>query len=456
MSRATSVRSRVPIADVRLRCAWCASERAADLDPWCAACGGSLRAVFAPRSARDVVTVTLGEGGTPLLSIPRAGGAGVWAKAEWVNPTGSFKDRGSAVAVSVAVALGARGVVVASAGNNAASVSAYAARAGLPCLAVLPASTPQNKVIQALAHGATVARIAGDFSDAYRIAEVVRREAGWANLTSTYLQPYMTAAHGSIAGEIAAALDGVVGSVIVPVGAGPMLEGMVEGFERLVGAGAVARMPLVIGVQASGCAPIAAAFERGDEAVTAWPDAPTSIASSINDPLRGYADDGTRTLRTVRWIGGTVVSVDDGAIATAMRDLGALEGMAVEPASATTLAALRALDPTTEIPSPGRPGPDRPRAQGPGACHRVCRRQPGPRRGWGAHARGAHRFRAVIALAPSTAWARAAQHRTRRFGGDEGTRTPDPRDANAVLFQLSYIPTGGRAASADGGPVREW
>jgi threonine synthase len=352
VSRATSARPRVAFADVRLVCAWCASERPADLDPWCAACGGSLRAVFTPSTPADLVTVTLGEGRTPLLPIPRAGGADVWAKAEWVNPTGSFKDRGSAVAMSAAVALGARGVVVASAGNNAASVSAYAARAGLPCVAVLPASTPRNKVIQALAHGATVARIVGDFSDAYAIAEIVRREAGWANLTSTYLQPYMTAAHGSIADETAAALDGVVGSIVVPVGAGPMLEGIVEGLERLVAGGSVVAMPLVVGVQASGCAPIAAAFARGDEAVTAWPGAPTSIASSINDPLRGYADDGTRTLRTLRRVGGMAVSVTDDAITDAMRDLGTHEGMAVEPAAATTLAALRALDPAKEIPRP--------------------------------------------------------------------------------------------------------
>jgi len=338
-------------ATLRLECTWCAATRPADLDPWCAACGGSLRVSLGGRPVRDLVTVTLGEGRTPLLPIPRAGGAGVWVKAEWVNPTGSFKDRGSAVALSAAVALGAAGVVVASAGNNAASVSAYAAQAGLPCVAVLPSSTPQNKVIQALAHGARVARVAGDFSDAYRIAEVVRREAGWANLTSTYLQPYMTAAHASIADEIATALGGVIGSIVIPVGAGPMLEGIVDGFERLVGAGAVVAMPRIVGVQASGCAPIAAAFERGDETVTAWPGPPTSIASSINDPLRGYPDDGTRTLRTVRRVGGVAVAVDDGAIGVAMRDLGR-EGMAVEPASATGLAALRALDPTVRLPRP--------------------------------------------------------------------------------------------------------
>jgi threonine synthase len=131
-----------------------------------------------------------------------------------------------------------------------------------------------------------------------------------------------------------------------------MLEGIVEGFDRLVGTGALAAMPLVVGVQAAGCAPIAAAFDRGDEAVTAWPGAPSSIASSINDPLRGYADDGTRTLRTLRRVGGLAVAVDDAAITDAMRDLGAREGMAVEPAAATPLAALRALDVTRDVPRP--------------------------------------------------------------------------------------------------------
>ena len=354
MSRETSVPPSGRVADVRLECAWCGAIRPADLDPWCASCGGSLRAVLTPAGARptDLVTVTLGEGRTPLLPIPRAVGPDAWVKAEWVNPTGSFKDRGSAVALSVAVALETAGVVVASAGNNAASVSAYAARAGLPCVAVLPASTPRNKVIQALAHGATVVRVAGDFSDAYRVAELVRRETGWVNMTSTYLNPYMTAAHASIATEIAEALDGVIGSIVVPVGAGPMLEGIAEGFERLVAAGSVARMPLLIGVQASGCAPIVAAFERGDATVAAWPGPPTSIASSINDPLRGYPDDGTRTLRALRRVGGVMVSVDDAAVAVAMRDLGRLEGMAVEPASAATLAGLLALERAMAVPRP--------------------------------------------------------------------------------------------------------
>jgi len=340
------------ILDVRLECAWCGATRRADLDPWCATCGGSLRARFEPQLPVDAVTVTLGEGQTPLLAVPRAGGPGVWGKAEWVNPTGSFKDRSAAVAMSAAIALGATGVVVASAGNNAASVSAYAARAGLPCVAVLPASTPQNKVIQAQAHGARVARVSGDFSDAYRIAELVRREVGWVNMTSTYLNPFMTAAHATIAYEVASALDGAVGSIVMPVGAGPMLEGIVEGFERLVGAGETAVMPLVVGVQAAGCAPIVKAFERGDAAVEAWPGAPVSIATSINDPLRGYPDDGTRTLRTIRRVHGVAVAVADEAIVAAMHDLGATEGMACEPAAASTLAGLRELDSRMTIPRP--------------------------------------------------------------------------------------------------------
>jgi threonine synthase len=340
------------LADQRLVCAWCGVGRPADLDPWCAACGGSLRVDLGRRRPIDLVTVGLGEGGTPLLPIPRAGGPGVLAKAEWVNPTGSFKDRGSAVAMSVAVALGAPGVIVASTGNNAASVSAYAARAGLPCVVLLPAATPRNKVIQAMAHGGIVVRIAGDFSDAYRIAELVRQAEGWVNMTSTYLQPWMTAAHGAIADEIAATLDAVVGSIVVPVGAGPMLEGVVEGFERLIEAGSAGGMPLVVGVQASGCAPIADAWARGDTEVAAWPGPPTSIASSINDPLRGYPADGTRTLRALRRVGGRAIAVDDEAISVAMRDLGTLEGMACEPAAAAALAALRALDRETAVPRP--------------------------------------------------------------------------------------------------------
>lgn len=338
---------------VLLECAWCGAQRAPDLDPWCGACGGSLRLATGPRAVgtpldavlAGIGPLSLGEGATPLLPLRRLyPGGTVLGKAEWMNPTGSFKDRGAAAAMGVASALGAPGVVVASTGNNAASVSAYAARAGLPCMVILPAATPRGKVVQALAHGATVVRHRGDFSDSYRLAESVRLEAGWANLTSTYLNPYMTTAHGAIAREILAAMGGELGTVLVPIGAGPMLEGIAVELDRARGGGLIGRLPLVIGVQAAGCAPIARAFDLNAEQVDEWPHPPVGIANSINDPLRGYSSDGTRTLGILRRHGGVAIAVTDTEIEAAMVDLGTMEGMAVEPAAAATLAAFRTLD----------------------------------------------------------------------------------------------------------------
>jgi threonine synthase len=358
-----------PAPTVRLGCGWCGAERGLDLDPWCQSCGGSLEVrderldvstwpVGSLWDYADVLPVaqrvSLGEGATPLLRLDRLlRHDDVWAKAEWTNPTGSFKDRGVAVAVSAALELGAEGVVCASTGNNAASVSAYAARAGLPCLVILPAGTPRAKVFQALVHGATIVEVEGSFSDAYRVAlDVQSADAGFANLTSTFLNPYMTAAHATIAYELRAQLGRDVGSVVVPIGAGPMLVGIIDGFARLVRAGASQRAPMPIGVQAAGCAPIAKAFAAGAEEVRSWDAEIDSCAGSINDPLIGYAADGTRTLRAVRAAGGEVRAVDDGSIQAALRDLGGVEGIGCEPAAASALACFRGMDQARALPRP--------------------------------------------------------------------------------------------------------
>ncbi len=347
------------LSRTRLICFFCGAARPADLHPVCRACGGTMIArtlwpgrLPAGRRFWDFADllpvanhrVSLGEGGTLLLKLQRLfPDDAVYAKAEWTNATGSFKDRGSAVAVSAALSQGAEGVICASTGNNAASVSAFAARAGLPCIVALPKGTPANKIIQAKAHGAIVLEVPGDFSDAYReAARIQGAVAGWANLTSTYLNPYMTAAHATIFYELHAEL-GEVGTVIVPIGAGPMLDGIMQGARTLHEQGYLKRLPLPIGVQGTGCAPIADAFACGEDVVAAWPAPVQGMAGSINDPLRGYPDDGTRTLRILRSANGRAVAVSDLQIRRAMRDLGRREGIAAEPAAATPLAAWRDL-----------------------------------------------------------------------------------------------------------------
>jgi threonine synthase len=354
------IKSQGGLAGTKLVCFFCGETRAPDLDTACRACGGSLIAAMAadavfPDSARTFWDfaqvlpvgddrVSLGEGATPLLKLDRLfPNDEVYVKAEWTNVTGSFKDRGSAVAVSAAKALGAVGVICASTGNNAASVSAYAARAGMPCVVALSKGTPVNKIIQAKAHGAIVLEVEGSFSDAYAAANRIQVESpGWANLMSTYMNPYMTAAHATIFYEAQAAL-GRVGSIVVPIGAGPMLDGIMQGARLMKGRGLIDALPVPVGVQGTGCAPIADAFERGLDRVEEWTAPVTGMPGSINDPLRGYAEDGTRTLRIIREAGGHAVAVTDEEIRRAMIDLGQGEGMTAEPASMTPLAALRKL-----------------------------------------------------------------------------------------------------------------
>jgi threonine synthase len=350
----------------RLGCVWCGAERPLDLRGTCSACGGTLEVRGGGRAeARRVSSlwdfaralpvrrrVSLGEGATPLVRLETLGaGDELYAKAEWRNPTGSFKDRGSTVAVSAALELGARGVVCASTGNNAASVSAYAARAGLPCLVVLPAGTSPAKIFQARLHGATIVEVEGTFSNAYDLAAAIAAaDERWPNLTSTFLNPYMTAAHATIAYELVGELGRAPGTVVVPIGAGPMLVGIRDGFRRL--ADSFGPEPVLVGVQAAGCAPIARAWEAGADEVDAWPDEVASCAGSINDPLVGYAGDGTRTLRAIRASGGAAVAAGDEAILAALRDLGSREGIDCEPAAAATLAAVRLRDAVEPLPRP--------------------------------------------------------------------------------------------------------
>jgi threonine synthase len=295
--------------------------------------------------------VTLGEAGTPLLALDRVAPAGsLFGKAEWCNPTGSFKDRGAAVAMSWARRLGAERVVAASTGNNAASVAAYSARAGLPCALLVPHTTTDAKLAQAVAAAAEVLEVTGTFSDCHRLATALAdTDAACANLTSTYASPFMTEAHKSIAYEVVDALGGAPGSIVIPLGAGPMLAGIIKGFEELLASGRVTRVPVPVGVQAAACAPIVSAFDAGAAEVTAWEGAVHTTAASIADPLVGYAHHGTRTLRLLRRHGGVAVAVDENAIVAALRDLGAGEGVVCEPAAASTLAAVRSLG---HLPSP--------------------------------------------------------------------------------------------------------
>jgi threonine synthase len=194
-------------------------------------------------------------------------------------------------------------------------------------------------MLQIEAVGARIVRVKGNYSDAYELARAAAEDYGWANLTSTYVNPYMLEGDKTVAFELFEQLgERVPDWVLVPVGAGPFLAAIHKGFEELGVSG-----PRMVAVQAAGCAPVVRAFEAGAKEVREWEDPVETAASSIADPLRGYPEDGTRTLSVVRESGGEAVTVSEEETRKATIDLARSEGLLVEPGAAVAVAAHRKL-----------------------------------------------------------------------------------------------------------------
>jgi threonine synthase len=335
-----------PVQTVRLRCVSCDRRHPADLLYACPRCRGILEVDHGAEPPTDAYfydsATTLGEGATPLLRAKPAtlhaefAGA-LFLKDETRNPSGSFKDRLVAHAMADAIRRGCRGVVCASSGNAGAAVACYAAKAGIEARIVCPEDTPRGKLTQILAYGASLLRVPGDYGQSYDVALRIAADEGVANLTTTFLNPYGVDALRLVGREIARDLGRVPDWVLIPTGSGPLVKGVVQGFEDL--GGGIARIGAV---QAEGCAPIVAAFVAGSDAVTAW-ETPRTFASGIRDPLRGYEQEGAYTLGLVRKTRGVAIGVSDDRIREAMRSLAAGEGVLAEPTGAAPLAAARIL-----------------------------------------------------------------------------------------------------------------
>jgi threonine synthase len=298
--------------------------------------------------APDSQLISLGEGNTPLLRaehLARELDVGeVLLKNETLNPTGSFKDRALALMMTRACGEGFRRVISSSSGNAGASSSAYAARARVGATVLVPETTTVAKLAQIIVHGARVIRVRGSTSDTYVLAKAAAATGEWANLTTTFLSPFATLGFKTIGYELVEQLVGEAPDwVIAPVSDGPILVAVAAAYRDMLAAGRVNAVPRMACAQATGCAPIVRAFEEGAEVVAPWNDPPTTIATAIADPLRGYSDDGTLTLRTVRETGGTAIAVTDNAIRAAIRQLAATEGVFAEPAGAVPVAALAEL-----------------------------------------------------------------------------------------------------------------
>jgi len=288
--------------------------------------------------------ISLGEGNTVLIEADRLARRldlkRLLLKCEFSNPTGSFKDRPVSIGISKAVEFGYKKVVVASSGNGAAAVAAYAARAGLEAVILVPDSTPSEKVRQSSFYGATVIRVEGPYSNCFNLAKEVGQKFNIFNLTTTFINPYTLEGDKMVAFELLDQMEGSVPGVIyVPIGAGPLLVGIYKGYNELYILGKVNKLPKMAGIQAEGCSPIARAFLSNQSEVKSE-DNPHTVAGGICDGLTGYSKDGTYTLNTIRQSKGFSIYCSDESIIEAQKWLAKDEGVFVEPSSAAAVAGI--------------------------------------------------------------------------------------------------------------------
>ena len=352
---------------VRLRCVTCGS-----LFPpnprffTCRSCGGLLEVVTPVDSgfewgrvrarrfgvwryrellplAEWVNPVSLGEGGTPLVRVDRAADPHVFVKFEGSNPTGSFKDRGMTVGVTIAKGLGVEGVVVASTGNTAASAAAYAARAGLRCLVYLPrGGVARGKLAQALLHGAEVVEVEGFFDDALELVLEEYVERSYSKLYPlNSVNPWRLEGQKTLAFELVDELGNTPDVVVVPVGNAGNISAIWKGFRELRDLGVISGTPRMIGVQATGAAPLAKTWSTGSRELQVVEE-PRTIASAIRI---GRPVNWVKALKAVEESRGALLTVSDEEILEAIKMLARLEGLGVEPSSAASLAGyLKALE----------------------------------------------------------------------------------------------------------------
>ncbi len=280
--------------------------------------------------AEDVQPVTLLEGNTPLIPMPafarELGAKEIYIKFEGLNPSGSFKDRGMTAAMSMAVHDGAKAVICASTGNTAASAAAYAARAGLRCIVLVPrGKVATGKLGGAIAHAAEVIQIEGSFDEALAMVTQLTQERPIALVNS--INPYRLEGQKTAAFEICDALGRAPDWLALPVGNAGNITSYWMGFTQSharQGTG----LPRILGVQAEGAAPLVVGHAIED---------PETVATAIRigRPARGE-----QAIRAAQESQGRIIAVPDAAILNAQHDL-ANAGLWVEPASAAGLAGLK-------------------------------------------------------------------------------------------------------------------
>lgn len=274
--------------------------------------------------------VTLREGNTPLIEAPslsKATGCDVYLKVEGANPTGSFKDRGMTLAVSKAVEEEAQAVICASTGNTSASAAAYASRAGITCAVLVPAGKiALGKLAQALVHGAKVLQVDGNFDDCLNLADKLAQD--YAAVLVNHINPYRIQGQRTAAWEIVRVLGDAPDIHCLPVGNAGNITAYWAGYNEDFKEGNSAQLPRMLGVQASGSAPIV------NEHVV---DDPQTIATAIRI---GNPASWTKALDARDASSGAIVAASDRDIHRAYLHLARHEGVFVELASAASVAGL--------------------------------------------------------------------------------------------------------------------
>lgn len=289
--------------------------------------------------------IYLGEGDTPLLALPHLenelGLSHLYVKDESSNPTGSFKARGLAVAVSKAKELGIEKVIIPTAGNAGGAMAAYASRAGLKAYIYMPKDTPYANIEESRMAGAEVVLIDGLISDAAGMAGEKALAEGWFDV-STFKEPYRVEGKKVMGYELAEAFNWHLPDVIIyPTGGGTGLVGMWKAFAELETLGWLTntKRPRMVSVQANGCAPVVKAFQSNAKFCDFWLNAQT-IASGLRVP-KSFADH--LILQDIYDSNGTAIAVSDASILESQKQLARMEGILAAPEGAATLAAVKEL-----------------------------------------------------------------------------------------------------------------
>lgn len=303
--------------------------------------------------------VTLGEPETPLLFAPRLSdrfGVEVFIKDDSPLPGGTFKARGAAIGLTRAVELGARHIVMPSAGNAGGAWALYAARAGIRITVTMARTAPSANQKEVVLAGGELELVEGTIADAGARAKEISAQTG-AFLAATFGEPYRVEGKKTAWLETFLQLGGGTSmafpkTIVLPVGGGVAAVAAAKAAEEVTARGWVptsSAPPRLVGVQPDDCAPIVRAFERGDTEVSAWPGAPSTIAAGLRVPA---PSEGDLVLDRVRASGGTMVAVAEDDIVAAVRDLASTEGLFACPEGAATVPAAARLAAAGDLEGP--------------------------------------------------------------------------------------------------------